>query len=239
MNFITGFMYLVAIATAVKSCSIPDGGFVEPTPSDIVRYSSHVVVGEVTEITGDPIYQDMYGNSTYGAMVTVHCFYKGGTVPESIQIGGAGFVPGLCFAKPLEKGKHYVIFLSHRYENSDAYEQSETAEPLSKFEDFLTVCGLSRDYPKGNGMMLKEQQFCPDVKPAPDCPSNANTGSDVTPDTGATKKAAGGTPPPNLKDDESGTVSHIQDPNDGNGASVLSTSFVSFVMFLTCTKFLM
>lgn len=82
---------LVAMVTLVSGCSEPEGGYVPPTPEDNVYYSTHVVVGTVLEILSpDPMFGDMYGNSTYGALVKVRCSYKGGALGDTITIGGAG-----------------------------------------------------------------------------------------------------------------------------------------------------
>lgn len=83
-------IFVVTIVTLVSGCSEPEGGYVEPTPADKVFYSTNVVVGTVTELIPDPIYRDMYGNSTYGATVRVRCSYKGGVLGDSITVGGAG-----------------------------------------------------------------------------------------------------------------------------------------------------
>lgn len=83
--------YLFGVLSVVYGCSEPEGGYVDPTPAENVYRSKHVVVGEVTEIIRpDPMFADMYGNVTYGAMVTVQCTYKGGPLSGRITIGGAG-----------------------------------------------------------------------------------------------------------------------------------------------------
>lgn len=84
------FAVAIVTITLVTGCSEPEGGFVEPTPADKVYYAGHVVVGTVKKITRDPLYGDMYQNSTYGAEVFVRCSYKGGPIRGYIIIGGAG-----------------------------------------------------------------------------------------------------------------------------------------------------
>jgi len=88
----TTFTILLSVLVALaRGCSEPEGGYVDPTPEQIVHYAPIVAVGRVTEIiTPDPMFGDMYGSAVYGARVTVHCTYKGDGVPGNITIGGAG-----------------------------------------------------------------------------------------------------------------------------------------------------
>ncbi|XP_045164373.2 uncharacterized protein LOC123528603 [Mercenaria mercenaria] len=154
-------VYLFSVLTVAYGCSEPEGGYKEPTPADNVFYSKHVVVGEVTELLQpDPIFEDMYGNSTYGAMVTVRCTYKGGPLPGRIQIGGAGYIPGHCSSKDLEKGKKYVLFLRGKEENGHSYEQSQIAVLEDELKNYLNVCDLHMQYPEEKGMAL-ERPVCP------------------------------------------------------------------------------
>lgn len=82
---------LVSFLGLVFGCSIPEGGFVEPTVEAMVHYSGIVAVGTVTEITEDPSYWGtVEGVETYGARVVIWCTYKGGPLPRTISIGEAG-----------------------------------------------------------------------------------------------------------------------------------------------------
>lgn len=161
--------FFLNLVCMISGCSPPEGGFKEPTPAEIVHYAEHVVVGEVTEILRpDPRYGDMYKDSVYGAMVTVQCTYKGSPLPGRIKIGGAGFVPGLCTAKHLEKGIHYVLFLHEKRQNEDMYEQSNTAVNKSQIGDYLGVCGLELVYPEEKGITL-QRKSCPPVSKLDNC----------------------------------------------------------------------
>ena len=81
--------FLLCLATG---CSIPEGGFTDPSMEDLVHYSDIVVVGRVTEIIDDPSFwgSTSYVDTTYGAKVDVRCSYKGGVLPRIITIGEAG-----------------------------------------------------------------------------------------------------------------------------------------------------
>lgn len=82
--------FLFATLSLAYGCSVPAGGYKEPTPAENVHFANYVVVGEVTDlIRPDPMFKSIY-DSTYGAMVNVHCTYKGVPLPARIQIGGAG-----------------------------------------------------------------------------------------------------------------------------------------------------
>lgn len=170
-------VYLLGLLAVAYGCSIPEGGYKEPTPADNVYYAKHVVVGEVTEILRpDPMFNDMYGNSTYGAMVTVQCTYKGGPLSGRITIGGAGFIPGHCTSMDVEVGKHYVLFLKGKQEGDDFYEQSpgQTAAPKSKLMDYLNVCDLYMEYPQEHGMMIN-RPVCPPASKLDTCKRRGDT----------------------------------------------------------------
>lgn len=170
--------YILGALTVVYGCSEPEGGYQEPTPADNVYYSKHVAVGEVTDLVHpDPMFGDMYG-STYGAMVNVQCTYKGGPLPARIQIGGAGFIPGHCSSKELEKGKKYVLFLEGKRENEDMYEQSQPAVLKDKLMDYLRVCDLNMEYPVENGIVLKRAE-CPRASKLDTCQRHGDAGKSI------------------------------------------------------------
>lgn len=216
--------------TTVHGCSPPEGGFVEPTPAEIVHYASHVAVGEVTDILNpDPLYSDMFG-STYGAMVTVQCTYKGTPLPGRITIGGAGFIPGHCEAQPLDKGVKYVLFLQEKREAENIYEQSHPAVNKSSLGDYLGVCNLDLQYPEEKGMVLKRKE-CPPPSQLDSCQRYTVDSSVVQPvSVDAQPKQQSESTKQQAADSTKGTG------NDGGGAAQITTSLaailVSFALLL-------
>ncbi|XP_053378023.1 uncharacterized protein LOC123528829 isoform X1 [Mercenaria mercenaria] len=175
-------IYLFGVLAVANGCSEPEGGYKEPTPASNVFFSKHVVVGEVTEIIRpDPLFGDTFDNSTYGASVTVQCTYKGGPLPGSIQIGGAGFIPGHCTSMDLVKGQKYVMFLNAKEENSDSYQQTpeQPAVSKSKLMDYLNVCDLYMQYPEENGIPLK-RKVCPQESKLDTCQRHTETDAAAT-----------------------------------------------------------
>ncbi|KAL3851834.1 hypothetical protein ACJMK2_015538 [Sinanodonta woodiana] len=129
----------------VRGCSPPVGGYVEPTAAQLVSYADYVVIGRVTKIlTPDPV---MTYNTTYGAQVQITCQYKGGTISKDITIIGAGFIPGLCFAKDLKQNVDYILFLSKR--ENGYFEQTSKALNTTDIRRFLQVCDLMLRFPSG------------------------------------------------------------------------------------------
>ncbi|KAH3893387.1 uncharacterized protein LOC127867642 [Dreissena polymorpha] len=172
MELLKFLFYEVVIVTTVYSCPEPNGGLKTPSPPEITAQSDYVIVGEVTEILQrDPLHVNEK-NVTYGAMVTVHCTYKGGPLTRRITIGGAGLVPGECFSTDLEKTT-YVMFLRLVDTLQNLYTQTYTAEPRSRIEQYLGLCNLTMQYPIHGGMVIKGSE-CPPVVPVGDCNAGNN-----------------------------------------------------------------
>lgn len=130
---------------AVRGCSPPDGGFVEPTEAEIVFYAEYVVIGKVTKIiTPDPV---LVYDTTYGAQLQISCQYKGANIARNITVIGAGFIPGHCFANELKQNTEYILFLSKR--EGGYFEQTSTARNTTDIKRFLQVCDLVLKYPIG------------------------------------------------------------------------------------------
>lgn len=153
-KYYLGITFLGTFIHFIYGCS-PEG-WVEPTLESKAHYAKLIVIGKVTKIyPQDPA--NMVGE-TYGASVYVQCTYKGGILGDSIKIGGAGFIQGMCDSKDLVLNKRYILFLDEKQDGQDWYLQSGAAEDANRDSDLVKMCNLTMEYPRENGFTLPRKQ---------------------------------------------------------------------------------
>ena len=55
----------------------------------------------------------------------------------------------MCEGKDLEAYRKYILFLNNKQPGEDFYTQVTAAEPETKIEDLMNICGLELSFPKG------------------------------------------------------------------------------------------
>jgi len=96
-------LFAIYFGTHTNSCSYPEG-WKPPTIIQQINLSDQVLFGKVLDT-----YPHQYYDSAYTANMEVYCIVKGRRVPENVNITNAGYLPGMCTATELEKGKLYLV----------------------------------------------------------------------------------------------------------------------------------
>jgi len=75
-----------------------------------------------------------------------------------------GYIPGHCTSKDVELDNEYIMFLTAR--SDGIYEQVEVAAPVSRLMEYMGICNLDMQYPRGKyrldccaGLLSSEESY--------------------------------------------------------------------------------
>lgn len=224
----------------------------DATDSKKVFYSHRVLFATVLELKPDPVFKR---EGVKAAALDVICIYKGGLVPKSITVLGAGNLKGElegCPAVHLEPGQSYVFFLNNQTGRHYEIEfEPLGGDPTIILDDLTIYCGLELKFPAGlpkNDECYEPigEEYCEAYKPETTTtqeppPTTVKTVTKATPkeDEVHVKDNNGNNPGYDTKnynnDNKSngGKASGSKDnPNSGGSEVVLTWTLISFSLIL-------